>query len=84
MLQRNDLKVPATSLTQGLSVNSHVTVSLKAGEVIEPHWPLGELAFEPLPGVLRSTTDSRERLARHAIDTHAKLLLTRWEIENGK
>jgi hypothetical protein len=68
MLQRNDLKVPATSLTQGLSVNSHVTVSLKAGEVIEPHWPLGELAFEPLPGVLRSTTDSRERLAATITD----------------
>jgi len=68
MLQRSDLKVPATSLTQGLSVNSHVTVSLKAGEVIEPHWPLGDVPTDPLPGVLRNPTDSRERLAATLTD----------------
>lgn len=68
MLQRADLKVPATSLTQGLSENSHVTVSLKAGELISPHWPLGDVPTEPLPGVLRSKDDSRERLAATLTD----------------
>jgi hypothetical protein len=63
MLQRADLKVPATSLTQGLSANSHVTVSLKAGELISPHWPLGDVASEPFAEVLRNNSDSRERLA---------------------
>jgi hypothetical protein len=68
MLQRKDLKVPATSLTQGLSDSSHVTVSLKAGESIKPHWPLGDAPSEPLPGVLRNQDDSREQLAATITD----------------
>lgn len=68
MLQRADLKVPATSLTKGLSANSHVTVSLKAGELITPHWPLGGESSEPLSGVLRNKTDSREQLAATLTD----------------
>ena len=63
MLQRSPVKVPASSLTQGLSVNSHVVVSLKPGQKIDPHWPFADLPAEPLPGVLRKPDDSRERLA---------------------
>jgi hypothetical protein len=63
MLQRAPVKVPGSSLTQGLSASSHVTVSLKAGQKIDPHWPLDELSVEPLPGVLRNKEDSREQLA---------------------
>jgi hypothetical protein len=33
-------------------------------------------------GIAHHELDSRERLARHAIDTHAHLLLKRWEIDN--
>ncbi len=32
-------------------------------------------------GIAHHELDSRERLARHAIDTHAHLLLKRWEID---
>jgi hypothetical protein len=32
-------------------------------------------------GIAHHELDSRERLARHAIDTHAGLLLKRWEID---
>lgn len=35
-------------------------------------------------GISHHEIDSRERLAKHAIDTHAKLLLTRWEIDNER
>ncbi len=63
MLDRKPVTVPGTSLTQGLSANSHVVVSLTAGEKIDPHFPFGELPKEPLPGVLRNTEDSREQLA---------------------
>jgi hypothetical protein len=63
MLQRAPVKVPGSSLTQGLSANSHVTVSLKAGQKIDPHWPLAGLPAEPLPGVLRNPDDTREQLA---------------------
>jgi hypothetical protein len=63
MLQREPVKVPGSSLTQGLSANSHVVVSLKAGQKIEAHFPFGDLAKEPLPGVLRNTEDTREQLA---------------------
>ena len=62
MLGRAPMKVPETSLTKGLSKNSHVTVTLKAGEIIEPHFPFSG-AKEPLPGVLRRSGDSRELLA---------------------
>ena len=63
MLQRAPVKVPGSSLTQGLSVNSHVTVSLKAGEAIPAHWPFSDMPSEPLPGVIRQPGDSREKLA---------------------
>ncbi len=63
MLQRTPVKVPGTSLTQGLSANSHVVVSLKAGQQIDAHFPFSELPAETLPGVLRNGEDSREQLA---------------------
>ena len=62
MLGRAPMKVPDTSLTKGLSKSSIVVVTLKAGETIQPHFPFS-FAKEPLPGVLRRTEDSRERLA---------------------
>jgi len=63
MLQRAPVKVPGTSLSQGLTANSHVVVSLKAGDQIEGHFPFGDLPSEALPGVLRNTEDTREQLA---------------------
>jgi hypothetical protein len=33
-------------------------------------------------GISHHEIDSRERLAKHAIDTHAKLLLKRWDLDN--
>jgi hypothetical protein len=33
-------------------------------------------------GIAHHELDSRERIARHAIDTHAGLLLKRWAIDN--
>ena len=33
-------------------------------------------------GIAHHELDSRERIARHAIDTHASLLIRRWEIDN--
>jgi hypothetical protein len=63
MLQRSPISVPETSLTKGLSPSSHVTVSLQAGQKIQPAWPFEALPAEPLPGVLRSGEDSREYLA---------------------
>jgi hypothetical protein len=62
MLQRAPLKVPGSSLTQGLTKNSHVTVTLKPGESIDPHFPFATPG-EPLPGVIRNKADSRESLA---------------------
>ena len=62
MLDRAPLTVPGSSLTQGLSKNSHVVVTLKAGQIIEPHWPHAS-AGEPLDGILRRKNDSREMLA---------------------
>jgi hypothetical protein len=35
-------------------------------------------------GIAHHELDSRERIARHAIDTHAHLLLRRWEIDNER
>jgi len=32
-------------------------------------------------GISHHELDSRERIARHAIDTHADLLITRWKID---
>jgi len=63
MLQREPVKVPASSLTQGLNANSHVVVSLKPGQQIDAHFPFASLKSEPLSGVLRNAEDSRERLA---------------------
>ncbi len=63
MLKRDSFKVPETSLTKGLKANSHVTVTLKAGEVIRPEFPLSNFAKEPLPGALRNPGDTREQLA---------------------
>jgi hypothetical protein len=63
MLKRDSFKVPETSLTKGLKANSHVTVTLKAGEVIRPEFPLSNFAKEPLPGALRNPADTREQLA---------------------
>jgi hypothetical protein len=63
MLQRAPLKVPGTSLTAGLSANSHVTVSLKTGQEVAAHFPFKDLNLEPLPGVLRKPDDTREQLA---------------------
>ncbi len=68
MLQRSPVKVPGSSLTQGLSKNSHVTVSLKAGQKIEPHWPIAALGADPLPGVIRRPGDTREALAATITD----------------
>ncbi len=62
MLQRTPLKVPASSLTPGMNQNSKVTVTLKPGQMIDPHFPFGK-SGEPLPGVLRKKDDSREMLA---------------------
>ena len=62
MLQRTPLKVPGSSLTQGLNTNSKVTVTLKSGEMIDPHFPFATPG-EPLPGVIRKKGDSRENLA---------------------
>ena len=81
MLQRSPVKVPASSLTQGLSKNSHVVVSLKPGQKIEPRWPFADLAAEPLPSVIRRPGDTRELLAatltdpRH--DRFAQVLVNR-------
>ena len=63
MLQRSPVKVPGSSLTQGLNPNSHVVVSLKPGQMIDPHFPFAELKSDPLPGVLRNAEDTRESLA---------------------
>lgn len=63
MLQRSAVTVPGSSLTQGLNPNSHVVVSLKPGQKIDPHFPFGELKADPLPGVLRNPEDTREQLA---------------------
>ncbi len=63
MLQRAPVKVPGSSLTQGLNANSHVVVSLKPGQNIDAHFPFADLPTEPLPGVLRNAEDSRELLA---------------------
>ena len=62
MLQRAPLKVPASSLTQGMNANSKVTVTLTPGQMIDPHFPFAK-SGEPLPGVLRKKDDSREMLA---------------------
>jgi len=62
MLQRTPITVPKTSLTPGLSKDSRVSVTLKAGEKISAHWPFSG-ANEPLPGVIRNENDSRELLA---------------------
>jgi hypothetical protein len=35
-------------------------------------------------GLAHHEVDSRERLARHAIDTHAELLLKRWERDDER
>lgn len=35
-------------------------------------------------GIAHHELDSRERIARHAIDTHANLLLKRWEIDRDQ
>lgn len=67
MLQRKPVTVPGSSLSQGLAKNSHVTLTLKAGDVIDAHWPLASLYTDVpskvLPGVLRRENDSREQLA---------------------
>ena len=63
MLQRAPVKVPDSSLSKNLSANSHVVVSLKAGDKIDAHFPFDDLPAEPLPGVLRNAEDSREQLA---------------------
>jgi hypothetical protein len=80
LLQRAPLKVPETSLTKGLSQNSHVTVTLKAGEVIQPHFPFSAVK-EPLPGVIRRAGDSREMFAAILTDPRndrfAKVLVNR-------
>ncbi len=62
MLQRAPLKVPGSSLSPGLKANSHVTVTLKPGEMIDPHFPFSTPG-EPLPGVLRRKGDTRENLS---------------------
>ncbi len=62
MLQRAPVKVPGSSLSPGLKANSHVTVTLKPGEMIDPHFPFSTPG-EPLPGVLRRKNDTRENLA---------------------
>lgn len=80
LLQRAPIKVPETSLTKGLSKNSHVTVTLKAGEVIAPHFPFASVK-EPLPGVIRNPGDSRETFAALLTDPRndrfAKVLVNR-------
>ena len=63
MLQRSPVKVPGSSLTQGLNPNSRVVVSLKAGQMIDAHFPFASLKTDPLPGVLRNPEDTREQLA---------------------
>lgn len=68
MLQREPVKVPGSSLTQGLSVNSHVQVTLKAGQKIDPHFPFADAPAESLPGVIRNAEDSREQLAAMMTD----------------
>lgn len=35
-------------------------------------------------GIAHHEIDSRERIARHAIDTHAELLMKRWELDNER
>jgi hypothetical protein len=63
MLQRSPVTVPGSSLTKGLNPNSHVVVSLKPGDKIDPHFPFASLRSDPLPGVLRNPEDTREQLA---------------------
>jgi hypothetical protein len=63
MLQRAPVKVPESSLTKGLSTNSRVVVSLKAGQVVDAHWPFKDSPAEPLRGIVRKPGDSREQLA---------------------
>jgi hypothetical protein len=38
--------------------------------------------FHSPTGISHHEIDSRERIARHAIDTHADLLLRRWELDS--
>ena len=68
MLQRSPVKVPGSSLTQGLNSNSRVVVSLKAGQMIDPHFPFASLKQDPLEGVVRNSEDTRERLANIITD----------------
>ncbi len=68
MLQRAPVEVPESSLTKGLSENSHVVVSLKAGQTIEAHYPFADAPKQPLDGVLRKAGDSREMLAAMLTD----------------
>jgi hypothetical protein len=63
MLQRSPVTVPGSSLTQGLNPNSHVVVSLKPGQKVDPHFPFSQFKVDPLPGVLRNPEDTREYLA---------------------
>ena len=72
MLQRGPVTVPGSSLTSGLSTNSHVVVSLKAGQKINAHFPFEDFQTEPLPGVLRNTEDSRELLAATITDPRSE------------
>ncbi|HXF62869.1 MAG TPA: hypothetical protein VNK95_14690 [Caldilineaceae bacterium] len=37
--------------------------------------------YHSASGIAHHEIESRERLARHAIDTHARLLLARWELD---
>ncbi len=66
MLDRKPQKLPKTStvpVIEGRRVPL-VTISLKAGESIEPRWPFASLAGVELPeGVLRDAEDERERFA---------------------
>ncbi len=68
MLQREPVTVPGSSLSQGLKANSHVVVSLKAGQKIDAHWPFADLPSEPLPGVVHNAEDTREKLAAMLTD----------------
>ena len=66
MLHRQPLELPKTSSVQ-LEAGARqplVEVSLRPGDHILPHWPLGELVTDELPtGVLRDALDPREWLA---------------------
>jgi hypothetical protein len=65
MLNRQPLKLPGSStVPQGEQQRrALITISLKPGDSISPHWPFAFMAPKQLAAELRDAADSREQLA---------------------